>query len=1009
MFQLTRSPYVKKIHSNLFLSYKRLHNEAKLLKHTQKVPKVAAKINSNLNEGHVSNLKKETIGLPKASNKKLGSRQELSKTRKTKPTSVKDSLEIKSTSKSPKNVANKQKIVNEQKAKNTRVAAIIPDPTKEVTVNPSTIVAIPNPVDANIKETEISSADIENPVSSITYLEVGDFAELRRNGKSYSGIVTKTRSDPTSMGKNHILLPNGFIIPYRNDDVVFYIRGYAYTQKLNDSILPPGSPIPSNYGKIAGDLSKSAAILLQSRILEFRQAYSHFASSDETEMKTVNINDLACHIFKTKQPQNSQVLATIMYVLKENTYFMTDPNKLRESGRFQLRAKADVNAITKVLEWIRTRDTKCTEFQSKAQAIINYKRSITENKNNLDISSTRIESLPEFTEADKLFIHFFKSYVVNSSSFDASISAMLKPMKLYDTDLDKECAIRFLKDIGVWTPWENLNAYEPSIMLNGHGVSRTADSDYEESVKLAESLMSTNPFIYKQKYTFPEESPSSLTSSMRQILVKASSNLGPKDFYQHDICEDIRHDFGDLPVYTIDDHTAHELDDGISIEYVDANKFEPSSTWVHVHVADPSTYIHPTHRLSQIARSRVQSVYFPERHYAMLPSIMSEKRFSLGVNSESNGNSVMSFSFRIGGDGNLLDYSVRPGIVRNVKTLFYDDVDTILSWENIGGTKEEIDFFQKQLHYHPQLIPVPKNVHRELPPSSKEDLNMLQKISFLHAKNRINSGAISMGTPQPSIQLSPFPLPAANPDPQGPILYSGMPTIQVGLDKSMHSPARAMIAEYMILAGVVAAKFCQERNIPILYRKQEIPNSPILEEGMKFKDMRNGIIPVTSIVKMRPMMTPAELSTEFGPHWAMGILGGYVKVTSPLRRYGDILAHWQMKADLLGLKFPFSKEELTNMAKHIRSREREISRTQTRSEKFWILNLFNRMIEAGTLPELTGIIVDILEKGEKTVILKEFGILGKFSGTTDGQVGDVLNVKPTLVQPNKVHLCLGPA
>ncbi|CAG8500003.1 11620_t:CDS:2, partial [Acaulospora colombiana] len=817
-------------------------------------------------------------------------------------------------------------------------------------------------VDVKEAESETNPADIENQTSSSTRLEI----------------------------------------------VVFYIRGYAYTQKFNDSILPPGSPIPSNYGKIAGDLSKSAAILLQSRILEFRQIYSHFAPSDEMEVKVVNIKDLACHVFKTSQPQNPQLLATITYVLRENVYFMTDPNKLREGGNIQLRAKADVNAIIKVLEWIRTRDPKYTAFQSKTQSIINYRRTVAVNKEDSDISFTKVETLPDFNEDDKLFINFFKSYIVSNNSFDASIAAILKPMRLYDCDLDKECAIRFLKDIGVWTPWENLNVYESSVMLNGHGMSRKADRDYEESMKLAANLMNTKPFIYDKKLESSGETSLPLTS-IKLPPVKTVQNLGPNDFYRYDIYENIRHDFGDLPVYTVDDHTAHELDDGISIERVNASKLEPSSTWVHVHVADPSTYIHPLHRLSQIAQSRVQSVYFPDRHYAMLPSIMSEQRFSLGVNSESQGNCVMSFSFRIGEDGNLLDYNVRPGIVRNVKTLFYDDVDTFLSWENIGGTREEIEFIQKQRLYHPRPIPVPKNVHGELSPLSIEDLKDLQKISFLHVKNRIKAGALNMGMPQPSIQLSPFPLPVAPPEPQGPILYTGMPTIQVGLDKSMHSPARAMIAEYMILAGVVAAKFCQERGIPILYRKQYIPNSQILEEEMKLRDARNGVVPVSSIVKMRPLMTSAELSTEYGPHWAMGILGGYTKVTSPLRRYVDILAHWQMKSYLLGLKFPFSKEELDNMAKHIRSKEREISRIQLRSEKFWILSLLNRMIETGSLPELSGIIIDILDKGEKTVVVKEFGIPGKLSGTADGEVGEILKVKPILVQPNKMHLSLGPA
>lgn len=807
------------------------------------------------------------------------------------------------------------------------------------------------------------------------------------------------------MGKNHILLPNGHTIAHRDDDVLFTIPGFAYIQKLGDTLLPPGSPIPSNYGKIAGDLSKSALILLQSRILEFRQVYAHFAPADDTELRTLSINDVACHVFKTTKPEYPQILATILFLMKESTYFMIDMKKLRGNGTFQLRAKVDVQAITKVLEWIRLKDQKFAEFQSKAITIVNYKRSMKADENDYAISSSRIKELPDFTESDKLFINFFKSHIVGNNAFDAQIAGILKPTKLYDCDLDKDCAIQFLKDIGVWTPWENLNVYEPTIMLNGHGVSRKADRDYETSTKLADNLMKTKPFIYKKG-----DNPSGEGSGSTKApsLIKAIPNLGLTDFYPYDICEDIRHDFGDLPVYTVDDHTAHELDDGISIERVD-NKFDSASTWVHVHIADPSTVIHPAHQLSQIALSRVQSVYFPDRNYAMIPSAISGQRFSLGANSEANGTPVISFSVRIGDDGNILDYKVQTGIIRNVKCLYYDDVDTILSWENIGGSKEEIEFVHKQLHYHPKPIPPPVNVYKELPESSKRDLRELQQISFLHMKNRINVGAINMGIAQPAIQISPCPLPPANPCPQGPISYSGIPTIQVQLDKSMHSPARAMIAEYMILGGVVAAKFCKERNIPTLFRKQLVPNSPIVEEEKKYKDMRNGVIPLTSIVRMRPLMTAAELSTEPGPHWAMGIADGYSKVTSPLRRYCDILAHWQIKASLLGTKFPFAKEELENMTQHIRTREREISKVQIRSEKYWILSLFERLMKSGNMPELTAVVLDVLEKGDKTVLVREFGINARFTGPEGGKVGDIIKVKPLLIQPNKVNLNLGPA
>ena len=58
-------------------------------------------------------------------------------------------------------------------------------------------------------------------------------------------------------------------------------------------------------------------------------------------------------------------------------------------------------------------------------------------------------------------------------------------------------------------------------------------------------------------------------------------------------------------------------------------------------------FIHPGHRLAQIARSRIQTVYFPERNYLMLPSSLSEKIFSLGIDAGTRRNHVMTFSARM--------------------------------------------------------------------------------------------------------------------------------------------------------------------------------------------------------------------------------------------------------------------------------------------------------------------------------------------------------------------------
>jgi exoribonuclease-2 len=60
--------------------------------------------------------------------------------------------------------------------------------------------------------------------------------------------------------------------------------------------------------------------------------------------------------------------------------------------------------------------------------------------------------------------------------------------------------------------------------------------------------------------------------------------------------------------------------------------------------------------------------------------------------------------------------------------------------------------------------------------------------------------------------------------------------------------------------------------------------------------------------QLRRCMRPRTLSLKPAPHWGLG-LDVYSQVTSPLRRYTDLLAHLQIRALLRGEQ-PLSPDEL---------------------------------------------------------------------------------------------------
>lgn len=99
-----------------------------------------------------------------------------------------------------------------------------------------------------------------------------------------------------------------------------------------------------------------------------------------------------------------------------------------------------------------------------------------------------------------------------------------------------------------------------------------------------------------------------------------------------------------------------------------------------------------------------------------------------------------------------------------------------------------------------------------------------------------------------------------------------------------------MIKEMMLLAGEAAARFAFKNNIPFQFISQEAPELPQkLPAGLAGE------------YRKRKAMRPRNIGTIPSMHAALGI-AMYSQVTSPLRRYGDLVAHQQL------LKFIDGKE-----------------------------------------------------------------------------------------------------
>ncbi|MBD2038104.1 VacB/RNase II family 3'-5' exoribonuclease [Leptolyngbya sp. FACHB-321] len=333
-----------------------------------------------------------------------------------------------------------------------------------------------------------------------------------------------------------------------------------------------------------------------------------------------------------------------------------------------------------------------------------------------------------------------------------------------------------------------------------------------------------------------------------------------------------RLDLTHLKVYTIDDESTLEIDDGLSLEYL-----EDGVQRLWIHIADPTRWLSPGDELDLEARRRITTLYLPTGMISMFPAELATGPMSLV---QGRVCCALSFSVILSPEGAVQDYSIYASLIKATYRLTYDDVDEML----------------------------------ELGVQAESELEAIARWAKRRQTWRQSQGAISIHMPESSIKV-----------------YNDEITIQV-LNDSM---ARQLVAEMMILAGEVAARYGQAHNLPIPFRNQPQPELPSEEELLQ---LPSG--PVRSCA-IRRCMPRSELSITPARHASLG-LDTYTQVTSPIRRYSDLLSHFQIKAHLRGAPLPFSAEAVKELILSISSAAYEAVLVERQTNRYWGLEFLRR-------------------------------------------------------------------
>jgi len=334
----------------------------------------------------------------------------------------------------------------------------------------------------------------------------------------------------------------------------------------------------------------------------------------------------------------------------------------------------------------------------------------------------------------------------------------------------------------------------------------------------------------------------------------------------------------------------------------------------------------------------VHTHYFYHGSQSMLPESLVGDKLSLGrstVNGEAE--NVMTFSAKVDSTGCIVDYKVRAGIVHNVRVLKYDDVDAAMS-------------FHSQDAVYPFGRPKkPDSTPLGLPPADVENLQLLDLFCKRMVANRLSMPSFYYGLGSLELTVSPKMLPVGAVDSIQPGLFCGDPKIYYGVREQVNLGSRQIVAEAAQVANRVASIFGRDHGIPLARRSLAAPVGcdAVLADLLKLRD-RTGWVDFFEVRRKGLQPTSGRYTLEPAEHWTLGIAEGegYTRATSPLRRYGDLVTHWQLKHALLHKQPLFSAREMQSTFEYIGAREQRWKWVEQAHNRWWALAFVKRWMES---------------------------------------------------------------
>ena len=360
-----------------------------------------------------------------------------------------------------------------------------------------------------------------------------------------------------------------------------------------------------------------------------------------------------------------------------------------------------------------------------------------------------------------------------------------------------------------------------------------------------------------------------------------------------------RRDLTNEVIFTIDGDDTKDIDDAISIKKLDNGHY-----LLGVHIADVSHYVKEGTALGDEAYSRGTSSYLANTVIPMLPHQLSN-----GICSLNPGviRLTISCEMEIDDNGKLVDSDIFESYIKSCKQMTYKNVNKILNENVVPEGYEEF----------------------------ADDLRLMEELSKIIRKRKLEKGYIDFDVPEPKIIT----------DENGKA---------IDIQKRIQDTGENLIEDFMIMANETVATTISYMDLPFIYRVHGLPDEEKIKNflhfvgvlGYKVNANVKNITPKTiqnilkqlkgkkeysilSSMLLRSMQKAIYDSVNIG-HFGLASKF-YTHFTSPIRRFPDLTVHRLLRTYLFNHNIDnevidYYNSTLPEVAKH--SSEREMAATQ---------------------------------------------------------------------------------